>query len=102
MLHFKKAKKRETWTVRHLVELMKKTDRTNTTFAYLDDTHDYDETQGQKLASGEDILDTCGPAHTVAVHPRQQHYRTARDKFDRGEFHPRAFHIMFRILLLSE
>lgn len=50
-----------------------KRETANTTFAYLDDTHDYDEAQGQKLASGEDILDTCGPAHTMAVHPRQQH-----------------------------
>lgn len=47
----------------------------NTTFAYLDETHDYDEAQGQKLASGEDILDTCGPAHAVAVHPCQQHWK---------------------------
>lgn len=45
----------------------------NITFAYLDETHDYDEAQSQKLASSEDILYTCGPAHTVAVHPGQQH-----------------------------
>lgn len=45
----------------------------NPTFTYLDDAHDYDEGQGQKLASCEDVLDTCGPAHAVAVHPRQQH-----------------------------
>lgn len=45
----------------------------NSTFAYLDKTHDYDETQGQKLATGEDILDTRGQSHAVAVHPCQQH-----------------------------
>lgn len=48
-------------------------ERANITFAYLDNTHDYDEAQGQKLAGSEDILDTRGPAHTVAVHPRQKH-----------------------------
>lgn len=63
-----------------IVDCVKETHRANNTFAYLDDTHDYDETQGQKLAGGEDILDACGPAHTVAVHPRQQHYRTTREK----------------------
>lgn len=44
-----------------------------TTFAYLNKAHDNDETQGQKLSSSEDILDTGGPAHAAAVHPCQQH-----------------------------
>lgn len=30
----------------------------NATKAHLDNTHDYDEAQGQKLASSEDILAT--------------------------------------------
>ena len=68
-------KERQTCTVKKLKEF-KETE--NPTFAYLDDSHDYDETQGQKLASSEDVLDTCGPAHTVAVHPCQQHYSMAR------------------------
>lgn len=62
------------------VVCVKETDRPNTTFAYLNDTHDYDETQGQKFASREDILDTCSPAHTVAVHPCQQHLKRQQEK----------------------
>lgn len=53
--------------------------RANTTSEYLAESHDYDEPQSQKLASGEDILDTRGPADTVAVHPWQQHWGR-RDK----------------------
>lgn len=45
----------------------------NVTFANLDHTHDNDEAQGQELPCSEDILNTSGPSHTVAVHPRQQH-----------------------------
>lgn len=45
----------------------------NTTLANLDDTHDYDEAQGQELPGGENILYISGQTHTVAVHPRQQH-----------------------------
>ena len=54
------------------------------TFADLYDAHDNDEAQRQQLPSSEDILDTCSPAHTGAVHPCQQHCQWQVDNDKKG------------------
>lgn len=43
------------------------------TFAYLHNTHDDDQSQGQELPSCEDILNPGGPSDTGAVDPCEQH-----------------------------
>lgn len=43
------------------------------TFTDLDESHHYDEYQGQEFSNSENILDPCCPADTVAVHPGQEH-----------------------------
>lgn len=41
----------------------------------LDKANGDDERQCQQLPASEDNLDARGPAHTGAVHPRQEHWR---------------------------
>lgn len=43
------------------------------TFAYLHNTHDDDQSQGQELPSCEDILNPGGPSDTGAVDPCEEH-----------------------------
>lgn len=43
------------------------------TFAYLHNTHDDDQSQGQELPSREDILNPGGPSDTGAVDPCEKH-----------------------------
>lgn len=43
------------------------------TFVDLEQSHSYNEAQGQQFPYSEDVLDTCGQTHTEAVHPCQKY-----------------------------
>lgn len=44
------------------------------TFADLDKSDHNDENQCQKFSHSEDVLDPRSPAHTVAIHPGEEHF----------------------------
>lgn len=44
------------------------------TFTDLDESHHNDENQSEEFAHSENVLDPRCPAHTAAVHPREEYY----------------------------